>query len=58
MHSILAKELLKLYWKFKSKIQYNFSLERKPFTFDDNLLRRDEIWFYRKKKPDGVLPFE
>lgn len=56
MHPILAKELLKLYSEnSKSKSQLIFSTHE-SHLLDDDLLRRDEIWF-TEKKPDGSSEF-
>ena len=56
MHPILAKELLKLYSEnSKSKSQLIFTTHE-SHLLDDNLLRRDEIWF-TEKKSDGSTEF-
>jgi uncharacterized protein len=56
MHPILAKELLKLYsLNSKSNTQLIFTTHE-SHLLDDELLRRDEIWFAEKKE-DGSTEF-
>ena len=56
MHPLLAKELLKLFSVAKtSKSQLIFTTHE-SHLLDDNLLRRDEIWF-TEKKSDGSTEF-
>jgi AAA15 family ATPase/GTPase len=56
MHPLLAKELLKLFSKAKtSKSQLIFTTHE-SHLLDDDLLRRDEIWF-TEKKSDGSTEF-
>lgn len=57
MHPLLAKELLKLYSlnSTSSTSQLIFTTHE-SHLLDDNLLRRDEIWF-TEKKPDGSTEF-
>ncbi len=56
MHPLLAKELLKMYsLKSTSKSQLIFTTHE-SHLLDDELLRRDEIWF-TEKKSDGSTEF-
>jgi uncharacterized protein len=56
MHPLLAKELLKMYsLNSKSKSQLIFTTHE-SHLLDDDLLRRDEIWF-TEKKSDGSTNF-
>lgn len=56
MHPLLAKELLKLFSNAEtSKSQLIFTTHE-SHLLDDNLLRRDEIWF-TEKKSDGSSEF-
>ncbi|WP_411377724.1 AAA family ATPase [Flavobacterium psychrophilum] len=56
MHPLLAKELLKMYsLKSTSKSQLIFTTHE-SHLLDDDLLRRDEIWF-TEKKSDGSTEF-
>jgi uncharacterized protein len=56
MHPLLAKELLKLYaLNSNSKSQLIFTTHE-SHLLDDDLLRRDEIWF-TEKKSDGSTEF-
>lgn len=56
LHPILAKQLLKLYSdNSKSNSQLIFTTHE-SHLLDDELLRRDEIWF-TEKKPDGSSEF-
>lgn len=56
LHPILAKELLKLYSsESKSKSQLIFTTHE-SHLLDNELLRRDEIWF-TEKKSDGSTEF-
>jgi uncharacterized protein len=56
MHPLLAKELLKLYaLNSTSKSQLIFTTHE-SHLLDDDLLRRDEIWF-TEKKSDGSTEF-
>lgn len=56
MHPLLAKELLKLYSiNSNTKSQLIFTTHE-SHLLDDNLLRRDEIWFTEKKQ-DGSSDF-
>lgn len=56
MHPLLAKELLKMYSKNStSKSQLIFTTHE-SHLLDDDLLRRDEIWF-TEKKLDGSTEF-
>ena len=56
MHPLLAKELLKMYsLNSTSRSQLIFTTHE-SHLLDDNLLRRDEIWF-TEKKSDGSTEF-
>jgi uncharacterized protein len=56
MHPLLAKELLKLYaLNSNSRSQLIFTTHE-SHLLDDDLLRRDEIWF-TEKKADGSTEF-
>jgi AAA15 family ATPase/GTPase len=56
MHPLLAKELLRMYaLNSKSKSQLIFTTHE-SHLLDDELLRRDEIWFTEKKQ-DGSTEF-
>ena len=56
LHPILAKQLLKLYSEnSKSNSQLIFTTHE-SHLLDDELLRRDEIWF-TEKKADGSSEF-
>ncbi|MBF2707160.1 AAA family ATPase [Flavobacterium soyangense] len=56
MHPLLAKELLKMYsLNSTSKSQLIFTTHE-SHLLDNNLLRRDEIWF-TEKKSDGSTEF-
>lgn len=56
MHPLLAKELLKTYsLNSKTNSQLIFTTHE-SHLLDDNLLRRDEIWF-TEKKSDGSTEF-
>lgn len=56
MHPLLAKELLKMYsLNSTSRSQLIFTTHE-SHLLDDNLLRRDEIWF-TEKKMDGSTEF-
>ncbi len=56
MHPILAKELLKFYSNNSKNISQLIFTTHESHLLDDNLLRRDEIWF-TEKKPDGSSEF-
>lgn len=56
MHPILAKELLKFYSNNSKNISQLIFTTHESHLLDDNLLRRDEIWF-TEKKPDGSTEF-
>ncbi|WP_395061800.1 ATP/GTP-binding protein [Flavobacterium sp.] len=56
MHPLLARELLKMYsYNSTSKSQLIFTTHE-SHLLDDDLLRRDEIWF-TEKKADGSTEF-
>lgn len=56
MHPLLAKELLKLYSKKSTTNSQLIFTTHESHLLDDDLLRRDEIWF-TEKKPDGSTEF-
>jgi uncharacterized protein len=56
MHPLLAKELLKLYSTAKTKNNQLIFTTHESHLLDDDLLRRDEIWF-TEKKTDGSTEF-
>lgn len=56
MHPILAKELLKFYSNNSKNISQLIFTTHESHLLDDNLLRRDEIWF-TEKRPDGSTEF-
>jgi AAA15 family ATPase/GTPase len=56
MHPLLAKELLRLFSVAKTKKSQLIFTTHESHLLDDELLRRDEIWF-TEKKSDGSTEF-
>ncbi|MCD9574864.1 AAA family ATPase [Flavobacterium soyae] len=56
MHPLLAKELLRLFSTSKAKKSQLIFTTHESHLLDDELLRRDEIWF-TEKKSDGSTEF-
>lgn len=56
MHPILAKEMLRFYSENSTTNSQLIFTTHESHLLDDDLLRRDEIWF-TEKKPDGSTEF-